>query len=387
MQFVDLMKQQQRIRESIESRIQTVLNHGSYIMGPEVLELEEALATYAGVKHAVSCASGTDALLLGLMAHGVKSGDAVFTTPFSFVATAEAIALVGATPVFVDIDPGTFNLDPAALEKAASALQTSSSPTYPLPRGIDIKTLRPRGIIAVDLFGMAAEYARINAIADSHEMFVIEDGAQSFGADYFGRKACSLAQIGCTSFFPAKPLGGYGDGGMCFTEDDGLAQKIRSLRLHGQGSHRYEHIQIGINGRLDTLQAAILMAKFTLFPEEIELRRQVASRYSQLLTSAGSPVVIPVVPPNHRSAWAQYSVLADTEEQRSLLLDRLKAAGIPTAIYYPQPLHLQPAFSYLGYRRNDFPVSEDCARRIFSLPMHPYLTREDQERIAGLILE
>ena len=387
MQFIDLMKQQRRIRESIERRIQAVLDHGLYIMGPEVLELEDALAGYVGVKHAISCASGTDALLLGLMAHGVKSGDAVLTTPFSFVATAEAIVLLGATPVFIDIDPGTFNIDPAALEKTIAALRAGSSPSYPLPRGVDLGALRPRGIIAVDLFGLAAEYASINAIAASYGLFVIEDGAQSFGGDYYGKKACSLTQIGCTSFFPAKPLGGYGDGGMCFTDDDELAEKMRSLRLHGQGSHKYEHIHVGINGRLDTLQAAILMAKFALFPEEIELRQQVAGRYTRLLISATSPVTPPTIPPDHLSVWAQYSVLADTEKQRLILLDRLKAAGIPTAIYYPQPLHLQPAFSYLGYREGDFPISEDCARRIFSLPMHPYLTREDQERIAGVLLE
>lgn len=386
MQFIDLRRQQQRIRKSIEERIQAVLDHGRYIMGPEIGELEESLASYVGVRHAIGCASGTDALLLALMAHGVKSGDAIFTTPFSFIATAEAVAMLGATPVFVDIDPATYNIDPVQLEKAIEAFLASDSAKYPLPAAARISELRPRGIIGVDLFGLSADYKTINEIAGKHDLFVIEDAAQSFGADYFGEKACSLAQVGCTSFFPAKPLGGYGDGGMCFTDDDELAHTLRSLRLHGQGSHKYDHIHIGLNGRLDSLQAAILMAKFEIFPEEIELRQQVAQNYSQLLTSETSPLIPPVIPKDYLSVWAQYSVLAKQGETRPALLNKLKEAGIPTAIYYPKPLHLQPALSYLGYKEGDLPVSEECARRIFSLPMHPYLQKEDQARIAAVLL-
>ncbi|MDY0039001.1 MAG: DegT/DnrJ/EryC1/StrS family aminotransferase [Desulforhabdus sp.] len=387
MQFIDLTRQQQRIRHSIEKRIQTVLDHGCYIMGPEVSELEASLASYVGVRHAIGCASGTDALLLALMAHGVKSGDAVFTTPFSFIATAEAIALLGAIPVFADIDPATFNIDPAKLEKAIEAFVLSDPAKYPLPATAKVSELRPRGVICVDLFGLPADYNTISQIAQKNGLFVIEDAAQSFGADYFAQKACSLAQVGCTSFFPAKPLGGYGDGGMCFTDDDQLAHTIRSLRLHGQSSHKYDHIHIGLNGRLDSLQAAILMAKFEIFPEEVELRQQVAQNYSRLLSSDSSPLITQRIPAERRSVWAQYSVLAERDEARTVLLARLKGSGIPTAIYYPRPLHLQPALSYLGYKEGDFPVSEDCARRIFSLPMHPYLPKEDQERIAAVLLD
>jgi len=387
MQFIDLKVQQTRIRKSIEERIRAVLEHGRYIMGPEIRELEDTLASYVGVPHAIGCASGTDALLLALMAYGVKKGDAIFTSPFSFIATAEAIALLGATPVFVDVDPNTFNLDPLQLEAAVEAFSSRRSALYPLPESVDISAMLPRGIIAVDLFGLPADYDSINGIAQKHGLFVIEDAAQSFGASYFGNKTCGLAQIGCTSFFPAKPLGGYGDGGMCFTDDGALADMMRSLRLHGQGSHKYDHIHVGINGRLDTLQAAILMAKFEIFSEEVELRQRVADDYHRLLSSELSFVIPPVVPENYLSVWAQYSVLAKSGENRPGLLAKLQEAGIPTSIYYPKPLHLQPAFDYLGYKEGDFPVSEDCARRIFSLPMHPYLQEEDQQRIAGILLD
>jgi dTDP-4-amino-4,6-dideoxygalactose transaminase len=313
----------------------------------------------------------------------VGPGDAVFTAPFTFIATAEVISLLGATPVFVDIDPKTFNLDPKHLEKAIVALQKGSS-EYPLPRTSD-SSLTPKGIIAVDLFGLPADYDAINAIAKKQGLFVIEDAAQSFGAEYKGKKACSLADIACTSFFPAKPLGCYGDGGMCFTDDEHLAQTMRSLSVHGQGSHKYENVRIGINGRLDTLQAAILHAKFDVFPKEIELRQKVATKYNELLLALSNGLVVPHVPPEYQSVWAQYSILSKDEKHRSELQNRLKEAGIPTAIYYPKPLHLQTAFQNLGYKAGDFPVSEDCAGRIFSLPMHPYLSAEDQEQIVKVI--
>lgn len=381
MQFIDLAAQQRRVRHEIEARIRRVLDHGQYIMGPEVRELEAQLADYVGVKHALSCASGTDALLLALMAQGVGPGDAVFTTPFTFMATAEVIALLGAVPVFVDIEPVTFNLDPASLERTVAALGARDAAFAPLPIQALQSPLRPRGIIVVDLFGVAADYVAIQSIADQNGLFVVQDGAQSFGAERFGKKSCGMASIGCTSFFPAKPLGAYGDGGMCFTDDSETDAVMQSLRVHGQGRDKYENVRIGINGRLDTLQAAILLAKFQIFPGEISLRQEVAQRYASLIQRLGAPVEPPRIPQGMVSAWAQYSVLARDTDHRAELLNRLKDASIPSAIYYPKPLHLQTAFKDLGYGAGDFPVSEMCARRIFSIPMHPYLTPNDQERV------
>jgi dTDP-4-amino-4,6-dideoxygalactose transaminase len=380
MQFIDLAAQQNLIRDSIETNIQAVLAHGKYIMGPEIKELEQRLAEFVGIEHGIACSSGTDALLLALMAYGVGPRDVIFTSPFTFIATAEVISLLGATPAFVDIDPETFNMDPKHLERAIAALQKGAS-DYPVPR-IGGSSLTPKGIIAVDLFGLPADYDVINAIAKKQGLFVIEDAAQSFGAGYKGKRACSLADVACTSFFPAKPLGCYGDGGMCFTDDEKLAQTMRSLCVHGQGHHKYENVRIGINGRLDTIQAAILNAKFDIFPQEIELRQKVATKYTELLSGLSNGLVMPHVPSEYQSVWAQYSILSKDERHRSELQNRLKEAGIPTAIYYPKPLHLQTAFQNLGYKAADFPVSEDYAGRIFSLPMHPYLAAEDQEQIA-----
>jgi len=385
LQFIDLAAQQKRIRDKIEANITAVLDHGKYIMGPEIKTLEKSLADYVGVKHAIGCASGTDALLMALMAYQVRPGDAIFTTPFTFIATAEVISLLGATPVFVDIDPDTFNMDPDQLDRAISALKSNDSKQYPLPITNNPSPATPKGIIGVDIFGLPADYERIDAIARKHDLFVIEDAAQSFGAGLGSKKACSFGDIACTSFFPAKPLGCYGDGGMCFTDDDHLANIMESVRVHGKGDHKYDNVRIGINGRLDSLQAAILLAKFEIFPEEIELRQQVANGYNALLGS-DTQLEIPSIPAGATSAWAQYSVLASNEQQRVSLLNRLKEAGIPTAIYYPQPLHLQSAFSSLGYRQDDFPISEDCARRIFSLPMHPYLVEDEQQKIAEVIV-
>ena len=364
--FIDLKTQQDVIRARLETDIHRVLHHGQYVMGPEIDKLERQLADYVGVKHAVACASGTDALIMALMAYGVGPGDAVITTPFTFIATAEAIALIGARPVFVDIDAATFNLDAEKLARCIASWPVDGP--------------RLRGIIPVDLFGLPADYARINAIARQHGLFVIEDAAQSFGGQYRGRMAGALAEIGCTSFFPAKPLGGYGDGGMCFTDDDRRAEVLRSIRVHGQGTDRYDNIRIGINGRLDTLQAVVLLNKFAIFAEEMDLRQTVARRYAALL--AGTRLKTPAVPEGYRSAWAQYSLLAESEAQRQVIQAGLKAENIPTAIYYPKPLHQQTAFASLGVGQGAFPVSEDCAGRIFSLPMHPYLTPADQERIA-----
>jgi UDP-2-acetamido-2-deoxy-ribo-hexuluronate aminotransferase len=369
--FIDLKAQQQAIYPQIMERIQKVLAHGQYIMGPEIKELETKLADYVGVKHALSCSSGTDALLMSLMAYGVGSGDAIFTTPFTFIATAEVIQLLGATPVFVDIDPKTFNIDPDALAAAMANLG----------RNPQTANLGPKGIIPVDLFGQAADYDRINKIARQHGFFVLEDAAQSFGATYRGKRACSLADVAAASFFPAKPLGCYGDGGAVFTDDDELASTMRSIRVHGQGNHKYDNVRIGINGRLDTLQAAILLAKLEVFDQEVAARQEVARRYSEALKDV---VTVPYVAPEATSVWAQYSVLSDHRED---LQAKLKAAGIPNAIYYPLPLHLQGAFAHLGHKPGDFPVSEQVAQRIFSLPMHSYLRAQDQGKIAEILCQ
>jgi len=389
MQFIDLAVQQKRIKNEIDANIAAILDHGKYIMGPEIGILENRLADYVGVKYAVGCASGTDALLMAMLAKQIGPGDAVFTSPFTFIATAEVLSLLGATPVFVDIDPQTFNIDPVKLQSAIQAIENNDASLHPVPIINSIRShpsivLKPKGIIAVDLFGLPADYNRIDTIAEEHDLFVIEDAAQSFGAALNGKMACSYGDIGCTSFFPAKPLGCYGDGGMCFTGDDELAGIMKSLRVHGKGHHKYDNVRIGINGRLDTIQAGILLAKFDIFPQEIELRRQVADRYTALLNPF-SNIQIPAIPQGYKSAWAQYSVLAADEKQRTDLQNKLKEADIPTAIYYPKPLHLQSAFSDLGYRKGDFPISEEISRRIFSLPMHPYLSKEGQQKIAEVM--
>lgn len=385
MQFIDLAAQQRRIRTQIETNISKILDHGKYIMGPEVGQLEEELKSFVGVTHAISCASGTDALLLALLAKNVGPGDAIFTSPFTFIATAEVVSLLGAIPVFVDIDAATFNIDPEKLETAIRAVLEQNPDLHPLPAVHQASPLTPKGVIGVDIFGLPADYNRINAIAAEHDLFVIEDAAQSFGAEYKGKKACSLTETACTSFFPAKPLGAYGDGGMCFTDDDDIAEIMGSLRVHGKGHHKYDNIRIGVNGRLDTIQAAILLAKFDVFAEEVDLRQRVAAAYTDLLTGKNPSIVCPAIPPGYKSAWAQYSVLARDFSRREKILARLKENNIPTAIYYPKPLHLQTAFQSLGYAEGDFPVSEDVSERIFSLPMHPYLSEEDQHHIADVI--
>jgi UDP-2-acetamido-2-deoxy-ribo-hexuluronate aminotransferase len=372
MQFVDLKTQQQRIKDALDLRIQTVLSHGKYIMGPEISELEEQLAKYVGVKFGIACSSGTDALLLALLSKGIGKGDAVFTSPFTFIATAEVISILGAIPVFVDIDQRTYNIDSENLRKAVQDAKSSY--------------LTPKCIISVDLFGLPVDYDSIINVAKENGLVFIGDAAQSFGAEYKGNKACALSDISCTSFFPAKPLGCYGDGGMCFTDCEKTAEIIRSLRVHGKGSHKYDNARIGVNGRLDTLQAAILLAKFEIFSEEFELRQQVAQNYSDLLSANNRiQLTTPYIPDGLKSAWAQYSVLAESEQQRSLLQEKLKNRGIPTAIYYPKPLHLQTAFLNLEYNKGDFPTSEDYSSRIFSLPMHPYLTIEDQEQVVSAL--
>ncbi|PKN34725.1 MAG: aminotransferase DegT [Deltaproteobacteria bacterium HGW-Deltaproteobacteria-19] len=386
MDFIDLKAQQAGIRDRLDANMRKVLAHGQYILGPEVKELEGKLAAYAGRKYAVGCASGTDALLMALMALGVGPGDAVFTTPFTFISTAEVISLLGATPIYVDIDPGTYNIDPDKLEQAIVALKTGDDRLAPLPRIEGVEKLRPKAVIPVDMLGLMADYAAIGDIARKHGLTVIEDAAQSFGAVYKGRKACAFGDIACTSFFPAKPLGCYGDGGMIFTDDPNLASMLESIRAHGKGSHKYDNVRIGINGRLDTLQAAIVLAKFEVFPEEMEKRQEVARRYTEAIR--GIPgIETPFVPEGYRSAWAQYSLLARDEAHRSFLQKGLQEQGIPTMIYYPRPLHLQTAFAFLGYREGDCPASEDCAVRTFSLPMHPYLAEEQQDFVVKALRE
>ena len=371
MPFIDLKAQYARIKDAVEGRIQTVLAHGKFIMGPEVAALEALLAAHSGVGQAVSCASGTDALLLTLLAHGVGRGDLIFTTPFTFIATAEVIALVGATPVFVDIDPATFNMDPDKLGAAIS--QSRQAPRF--------AGMTPRGVIPVDLFGQPADYAAINALATAEGLFVVADAAQSFGGSAQGKAVGSLAAATATSFFPAKPLGCFGDGGAVLTDDPDFADTLRSLRVHGKGRDKYDNVRLGLNSRLDTLQAAVLLAKLAVFPDEIEARQQVAARYANLLT--GIPgLTLPPVRDGAISAWAQYTLrVAD----RDRLQAALKAAGIPTGVYYPLPLHLQGAFAGLGYGPGDFPVSEHAAREVLSLPMHPYLSGKDQETIAAAL--
>ena len=369
MQFIDLAKQQSLIKTNLDKRIQKVLAHGNYIMGPEINEMEAQLADYVGVKYCVSCSSGTDALLMPLMAWDVGPGDAVFTTPFTFIATAEVIQLLGATPVFVDIDPRTYNISPDLLDAAINQV-------------IEAGELNPKVIIPVDLFGLPADYAAIERIAKKYNIKLLEDAAQGFGGQIDDRLACSFGDAATTSFFPAKPLGCYGDGGAIFTDDDELYEKLVSIRVHGKGEDKYDNVRIGINGRMDTLQAAIILEKFTLFPNEVKLRNEVAGKYSALLSDR---VVIPEVPKGYTSVWAQYSILARDAADRTNLQAKLKDAGVPSAVYYPKPLHQQTAFKYLPYQDGDFPVSEEMSRRIFSLPMHPYLEMADIEKICGII--
>lgn len=369
MQFIDIKKQYAVLKHAIDKGIQNVLNHGMFIMGPEVLELEERLAAFAGVKHALSCSSGTDALVMPLMAWGIGRGDAVFVPAFTFVATAEAAALVGATPVFVDICPDTFNIDPASLEQEIQKTQKAGK-------------LRPRAVIPVDLFGLPADYDEIGRIAKEYGLKVLEDAAQGFGGRYKGRVAGSFGDAAATSFFPAKPLGCYGDGGAMFTNDDETAAALSSIRVHGQGQDKYENVRTGVNGRLDTIQAAVLLQKLAVFEEEIRIRNGIAAKYNSALNGL---VQIPKFHNGLISTWAQYSVLAKDGAEREKMMNKLSDNAVPTMVYYKRPLHLQQAFSHLNYRHGDFPVSEDYAGRIFSLPMHPYLKDEDIGRIADVI--
>ena len=362
MQFVDLAAQQARIKDKIDAGIQRVLAHGKYILGPEVDELEEKLAEFTGARFCITCANGTDALQIAQMALGIGPSDEVIVPGFSYIATAETVVLLGARPVYVDIDPRTFNLDPGLLEAAI--------------------TPRTRAIIPVSLYGQCADFDAINKIAGKHGIPVIEDGAQSFGATYKERNSCNLSTIGCTSFFPSKPLGCYGDGGAIFTNDEDLAVVLRQIARHGQ-DRRYHHIRVGVNSRLDTLQAAILLPKLEILPEEIELRNQAARRYTELFRDAGrcfngGTVVPPYLETHNVSAWAQYTVR--TGHERDHVQQQLKEAGIPTAVHYPIPLNRQPAVEDAAA---ELPVGDQAAGEVLSLPIHPYLSDIDQETVVN----
>ena len=358
--FVDLKAQYGALREKIDARIRTVLEHAQFVLGPEVAELEERLAAYTGAKHCVTCASGTEALLIALLALDIQRGDEVITTPFTFVATAEMIALIGAKPVFVDIEPDTCNIDAALIEAAI--------------------TPHTRAIMPVSLYGQPADMDEINAIAARHHLPVIEDAAQSFGATYKERKSCNLSTIGCTSFFPSKPLGCYGDGGALFTNDDRLAQAMRDIRVHGQPA-RYYHTRIGVGGRMDTLQCAVVLAKLERFDWEVARREEVGRRYDALLRDRAPSVSLLSVRPDRTSVYAQYTVLA---RDRTRLESELNAQGVPTAVHYPVPLHRQPAYARYGLDAR-LSVSENIADQVISLPMYPDLSEEIQEHIASAV--
>ncbi len=360
MQFIDLVAQQRRIRDDIDQAIAAVLDHGRYIMGPEVAQLEADLAAFVGAGEVVSCASGTDALVMALMVRGVGPGQAVFLPSFTFAATAESVALLGATPVFVDIDPASYNLAPESLAAAIEGLDPS---------------LRAVGVIPVDLFGLPSDFASIDALCRDHGLWMIDDAAQGFGGSIDGTRVGAFASMTTTSFFPAKPLGCYGDGGAIVALDPDDAKLLRSIRVHGSGSDKYDNVRLGINGRLDTLQAAILIQKLKIFGDELDRRNAVAASYTEALADA---VVTPAVPDGVRSAWAQYTVRVP---DRDVVVKALAEADVPTAVYYPLPLHRQQAYRGYPVGAGGMAHSDQAALEVLSLPMHPYLESSDQERV------
>ncbi len=355
--FIDLQAQYQRYKEEIDKEIHEVLDSSGYIMGPKVSELEANLANFVGVKHAIACSSGTDALILALMAIGIQPGDEIITTPFTFIATAETIAFLGAKPVFVDIDEQSYNIDPALIEAKI--------------------TDKTKAIMPVSLFGQISDMDAVNAVAKKHNLKVIEDAAQSFGAVYKDVKSCNLSDLACTSFFPAKPLGCYGDGGAVFTNDDTLAETLRIILNHGQ-TKRYVHSHVGINGRLDAIQAGVLNVKLKYYDEEITKREAIAHRYSADLKN----VIVPHVPDNSRSVWAQYCIRV---KDRDAMLKKCSDKGVPTGVYYPIPLHLQEVFHALGYKEGDFPITEEVSKDIMALPMSAFLSEEEQNYIIEVV--
>lgn len=365
MQFIDLAAQYQHLKTRIDQRIQAVLDHGQYIMGPEVKELEEKLAEYVGVKHAITCANGTDALTLAMMAMEVGENDAVFVPTFTFFASAETVAFANATPVFVDSDADTFNICPADLERRIEATLAEGK-------------LNLKAIMAVDLFGLPANYPELRKIAEKYGMLLIEDAAQGFGGEVNGLRAGSFGDIATTSFFPAKPLGCYGDGGAIFTDNDEYAELIKSYRVHGKGADKYDNVRIGMNSRLDTIQAAILTEKLAAFPQELINRNKLAYRYEQSLSEHYST---PKIPEGFVSSWAQYTLVANSSGQREQIMANLKEHSIPTMIYYGTCMHQQTAFKQISNSVSDFPVAEKLADSVFSLPMHPYMLEGDYENL------
>ena len=363
--FIDLQAQRAHLGGRVEAAIARVLDHGQYIMGPEVAAFEKALAAFAGARHAISCASGTEALVMVLMAWGIGPGDAVLVPTFSFIATAECAVLVGATPVFVDVLPGTFDMAAASLDSAVAEAKA---------RG-----LRPRVVIPVDLFGLPADHPAVAAMAAEYDLLVLDDAAQGFGGSLGNRRIGAFGQATATSFFPAKPLGCYGDGGAILTDDTELAALLTSIRIHGKGSDKYDNMRIGLNARLDTIQAAVLLEKLAIFPEELEARQRVADRYSAALCDC---VETPAARSGARSAWAQYTVLVDDREK---VMAACKAVGVPTRVYYPIPMHRQTGYVHLPTVSGGCPVADDLARRVLSLPMHPYLGESDQDRVIAAV--
>lgn len=371
MQFIDLKKQYDLIEDSIKDRFDDILKNARFIMGKEIDELEEQLARYVGVKHCISCSSGTDALIIPLMAYEIGKGDAIFVPSFTFFSTAEVVSFMGATPIFVDVKADTFNIDPIKLEYAIKAV-------------IDEGKLRPKAIISVDLFGLPAEYDKIKTLADNHDLIVLEDAAQGFGGSINDKKVCSFGHVSATSFFPAKPLGCYGDGGAIFTDDEEIAEIMKSIRIHGSGQDRYENIRIGINGRLDTLQAAVLLEKLKIFDAEIEARNRISNIYSKGLEEY---LETPKIAQNYKSVWAQYSLMARNKQEREKIINHLKEKDIPVMIYYSIPLHKQKAFMNIRTDYCDLSVSERISELVFSIPMHPYLEDNEIELIIDSIKE
>ncbi|WP_419170511.1 DegT/DnrJ/EryC1/StrS family aminotransferase [Negativibacillus massiliensis] len=371
MEFRDLKKQYQVLKPQMDAAMLEVAENCNFISGKQVTELEQQLAEYVGVKHCVTCGNGTDALTLVMMAWDIKAGDAVFVPTFTFFASAEVVAFEGATPVFVDVDERTFNVDPVKLEEAIEQVKKEGK-------------LNPRAVIAVDLFGQPADYTKIEEICKKHGLLLLEDGAQGFGGKIGERTACSFGDAAATSFFPAKPLGCYGDGGAVFTNDDEMADYMRSIRVHGKSpADKYDNLRIGLNSRLDTIQAAVLKVKLQAFKDhELESVNHAAKLYDEYL---GNVVKTPVVPEGFYSSWAQYTLILDSKEQRTHLQKELKEQGIPTMVYYPKPMHLQGAFADLGYKKGDFPVAESLCERVLSLPMHPYLNEEDIRFVANAV--
>ena len=371
MEFRDLKRQYQVLKPQMDAAMLEVAENCTFISGKQVTELEQQLAEYVGVKHCVTCGNGTDALTLVMMAWDIKAGDAVFVPTFTFFASAEVVAFEGATPVFVDVDERTFNVDPVKLEEAIEQVKKEGK-------------LNPRAVIAVDLFGQPADYTKIEEICKKHGLLLLEDGAQGFGGKIGDRTACSFGDAAATSFFPAKPLGCYGDGGAVFTNDDEMADYMRSIRVHGKSpADKYDNLRIGLNSRLDTIQAAVLKVKLQAFKDhELESVNRAAKLYDEYL---GNVVKTPVVPEGFYSSWAQYTLILDSKEQRTHLQKELKEQGIPTMVYYPKPMHLQGAFADLGYKKGDFPVAESLCERVLSLPMHPYLNEEDIRFVANAV--